>query len=114
MSEEIRFEIPDDVDEDDFESYFQNNIDEISQALDQSAYEHDERSQVDEIEISSIDLSDGAVTIYYDVHISAYHGCRDANYADTDERDITGRRDGRVFFFDKWVYPERRSTFEEF
>lgn len=114
MAEEIRFEIPEWVEEDEFESYFRNNIDDFSEALDHSAYEHDNRSQVDDISVSSIDLSPDSVTISYDVEISAYHGCRDANYADTDERDITGRREGRVFFFDKFVYPERRSTYDEF
>ncbi len=114
MSEEIKFGIPECIKEDEFESYFRDNIDEFSEALDHSAYEHDDRSQVDDISVSSIDLSPDSVTIYYDVEISAYHGCRDANYADTDERDIIGRREGLVFFFDKFVYPERRSTADEF
>lgn len=114
MLEKVQFEIPDEIDEDDFESYFRSNIQGILEALDQSAYEHDERSHVDEIRISSIDLSVDSITVYYDVHISAYHGCRDANYAEIDERDVNGSREGRVFFFDKWIYPERKSTYDEF
>lgn len=114
MPEEIRFEIPEWVEKDKFESYFRENIDDIWEALDHSAYEHDDRSQVDEISVVSIDMCINSITIYYDVEISAYHGCRDANYANTDERYITARREGRVFFFDKFVYPERRSTYDEF
>ncbi|MDR7151659.1 hypothetical protein J2W49_003635 [Hydrogenophaga palleronii] len=114
MTEKIRFEIPDWVDEDDFEKYFKDNIDEYTDALDQSANSHDDRSQVDEITLESIDLYPDSVTVYYNVEISAYHGCRDVNYAETDERDVTGSREGRVFIFDKHVYPAPRTPFEEF
>ena len=114
MRQQIRFEIPDEVDENDFESYFRDHIDEFSEALDHSAYEHDHRSQVEEIELLSIELSPDSVTIYYEVEISAYHGCRDMSYAESVDRDVVARREGRVFFFDEFEYPERRNTYDEF
>lgn len=114
MTEKARFEIPDWVDEADYEKYFEDNVDDYLDALDQSANPHDDRSQVDEITVESIDLYADSVTIYYNVEISAYHGCRNVNYAQTDERDVIGSREGRVFLFEKHIYPEPRTTLEEF
>ena len=46
MKEKARFEMPGWVDEADFEKYFEDNVDEYLDALDQSANPHDDLSQV--------------------------------------------------------------------
>lgn len=114
MSEQIRFEIPEDIEDENLADYIAENMGEYSVALDHSAYGHDERSQVDDISVTSVEIDDDFVTIRYDVDISAYHGCRDVNYAETDEREVTASREGRVLIFDKYVPLPPRSTYDEF
>lgn len=114
--EEVRFEIPEWIDEDEeaFKDYIAENFEEYSAALDYTANDHDDRAVVDEVRVTDVDLNDDSVGISYEVDYSAYHGCKDMSYADTHERFLSGRRDGRVFVFKKFVSPTRRSTFEEF
>ena len=114
MSETLRFEIPEWVEEDNVADYIAENVDKYTDALDHTASEHDERAQVDEISVTNVELTEHGVTIYYDVEFSAYHGCRDMNYAETDDRFITGIREGRILTFEKHIYPPPRSTYEEF
>lgn len=114
MSDEIRFEIPEHIAEEDFADYIANNSDEYYGAFDQTANEHDDRSSVDGINVINVELTEDEVHIEYEVDYSAYHGCRDKNYADTDERELFGTRNGRVITFDKFVFPQKRSTFDEF
>ncbi len=83
-------------------------------AFDLTANEHDDRSQVDDIRVTDVKIDEDSVTINYDVEYSAYHGCRDKNYADSDERELFGERQGRLLIFDSWVRPSRRSTDDEF
>lgn len=114
MPKAVRFEIPVWVEEAKIADYISNNMHEYSDALDKSASEHDDRAEVDEIIVTNVELEEDSVFIYYDVEFSAYYGCRDMNYSDTDEREICGTRKGRVFTFEKYIPPPKRTTFEEF
>lgn len=111
---EIRFEIPEWVQEDEFANYIADNSDEYYAAFDSTANENDDRSQVDNISVINVELHENLVTIYYDVDYSAYHGCRDMNYEDTDEREIVGHREGRIIIFESFSPSPPRSTYEEF
>lgn len=114
--EVVRVEIPDWVEDDDDEiaSYLADNKDDYEDALDQTANIHDDRSQVDDVTVTSVDVTTHTVVVSYDVDFSAYHGCRDLNYADTHDRQIVGRREGRAIIFEKFAPQPPRSTYEEF
>jgi hypothetical protein len=114
--DEIRFEIPEWVEEDEeaLKDYIVDNYEKFADALDYTANDHDDRAVVDEVRITHVDLGEDFVGISYEVDYSAYHGCRDMNYADTHERFVRGRREKREFVFKKFMHPPRRSTFEEF
>jgi hypothetical protein len=112
MSKTFIIEVPDYLEEEQIEGYFRDNIDELRPAMDLEL--EDDRAQIDEIEIENFGLSDDSVHIEYGIQHSAYYGCKDMNYADEDQRVVSGRRNGRSFEFDVFVPPPRRSTFEEY
>lgn len=114
--EEVRVEIPDWVGDDDDEiaSYLADNMDLYEAALDQTANVHDDRSSVDDVSVTNVDVSAHRVVVSYDVDFSAYHGCRDMNYADTHDRELIGRREGRTIIFEKFIPPPPRTTYEEY
>jgi len=111
-SKTLLFEVPDYLEEDEIEQYFRDNVDELMPAFDLEL--DDDRAQVDEVSIENLELSKDRVDIEYLVEYSAYYGCRDMNYADEDQRVVSGIRDGRRFEFEIFVPPPRRSTYEEF
>lgn len=112
MEKVLKISVPDYLDDDQIEEYFRENIDELRPALDLEI--QDDRAQVDEIEIEIFQLTEDSLHIEYVVQYSAYYGCKDMDYADEDQRVVSGRRDGNLFEFDVFVPPPRRSTFEEF
>jgi hypothetical protein len=74
----------------------------------------DDRATVDDVSVEDVELhEDGSVTVHYTVQYSAYHGCRDMNYADDDLRAVTGVRDGGDWVFTVYVSPERLAPNEE-
>ena len=112
MAKVLKISVPDYFDDDQIEEYFRENIDELRSALDLEI--QDDRAQVDEIEIEIFQLTEDSLHIEYVVQYSAYYGCKDMDYADEDQRVVSGRREGSLFEFDVFVPPPRRSTFEEF
>lgn len=114
MTNTIQFELPNSLEEDEFADFITDNIEALYDAMDITANEHDSRSQVDDIRVTNIQLNESHVTINYEVEYSAYHGCRDINYADTDEREAHGERRGNLLIFGKFVPSQLRSTHDEF
>ena len=112
MTKILKIEIPRELCEEEFEDFFRDNLDDLRLALDLEL--EDDRALVDEIEIAEFELTENSVHIEYVVQFSAYYGCRDANYADEDQRAITGRRQGHRFEFDIFVPPPQRDTVDEF
>ncbi len=112
----ILFEIPDSVEASDsaFAKYFAEHVDAYSDALNYSGYGYDERDRVDELVVTSVELTDQSVKVHYQVKLSIYHGCQDVEHSDTEYREVTGKRAGRVFTFEKFAPPTRRTTLEEF
>lgn len=76
--------------------------------------DHDDRAIIYNVVITEIQLSDGDIDIEYDVEFSAYYGCRDQNYADSDSRTINGDRTQAELIFKKFFAPPKRTTFEEY
>lgn len=112
MTKTFIIEVPGYLEEDEIEGYFRDNIDDLRPAMDLEL--EDDRAQVDEIGIENFEMSDDSVHIEYEIQYSAYYGCKDINYADVDQRVVSGRRNGRSFEFNVFVPPPRRSTYEEY
>lgn len=72
-----------------------------------------DREQLDDVTVAHVEVDEGGVHVTYVVHYSAYLGCRDANYADTDHRTVYGIRSGDCWEFDLYVSPPKRYPNEE-
>lgn len=114
MENFITIEVANGFDDEAIKDYFTNNIDDLYDAMDLGVNHHDDRAQVDDIQITEINLTSDTIYIEYSIEYSAYHGCRDAIYVDEDQRSIEGSRIGNKFIFDLFVPPPARSTHEEF
>jgi len=112
MANTFIIEVPGYVEEDEFGSYFRDIIDDLRPAMDLEL--EDDRAQIDEIEIETFALFDDVVHIEYEIRYSAYYGCKDMDYANEDQRVVSGQRTGRSFEFEVFVPSPMRSTFEEF
>lgn len=110
----ITIEVPSGFDDEAIKNYFTDNIENLYDAMDLEVNNLDDRAQVDDIQITEIELTSDTIYIEYNVEYSAYHGCRDANYVDDDQRSIEGSRVGNKFVFDRFVPRPARSTYEEF
>lgn len=114
MDNFITIEVTNCSDDESIKNFFMDNVDGLYDAMDLGVNHFDDRAQVDDVQITEIDLTSDAIYIEFNVEYSAYHGCRDANYVDDDQRSIEGSRVGNKFFFDRFVPPPARSTHEEF
>ncbi|MFA8630553.1 hypothetical protein QT937_017325 [Xanthomonas campestris pv. campestris] len=112
--EEVILRIPKGLSEDGIKSYIEDNIASLYPAMDLIVDDHDDRANLDNVVIKKIHLSESDVDIEYDVEFSAYHGCKDQNYADSDRREINGDRTDSELIFKRFVAPPKRTTFEEF
>ena len=118
MRSKIRLDLPGDWGDEVISSFFKA-IDfelghEIEGAMDLDVSDLDERAWVYEKRIREVELTKDSIFITYELAYDAYHGCRDINYSDTDERHMSGARQGNTFYFDEYIPPPRRTTFEEF
>ncbi len=114
MTNVVRIEIPEDEDID-LVSYFQDLIEsDLSSAIDFGVREFDERAQLDSIECTDVLVNGDEVLLTYQVEFSAYYGCSDMDYCDTDERTVRGRKDGNEWVFPVYVAPPSRTTDEEY
>lgn len=115
MPKQLKIELPSYYNDDEVKEYFRSNVEDLYSAMDlEIGQDEDSRLQIDEIEIEDIELSADCIFINYSIEFSAYYGCDDANFADSDHRTFGGTRVGSTFTFDEHVYPERRSTIDEF
>lgn len=116
MSAPISIEIPEYIHEDDWKEHLQKRIEELKSALDLSVGvdPDDPRLEIHEIEIDSLEIYEDEVFIHYSVHWSIYYGCEDQNNAGRENGSVSADRDGNVLTFEPHVYPERRSTLDEF
>ncbi|PWK38679.1 hypothetical protein [Cupriavidus plantarum] len=115
----VEIPIPDPEDEPDLRSYINQFItDEIGSlygelvpALDLDV--GDERATIDDIEVDDVEVHGDKIIVYYTIQYSAHYGCSDIDYAEDDQRKITGVRDGENWVFDWYVSPERLAPNEE-
>lgn len=116
MSDPIVFMIPSDLPEDEWKEYLQDNINEFEDALDKSAgvEPHDPRLNIHGITIESVTIRDDEVFIDYSVNWSIYYGCDDQNSSGDEENSVSAARRGNVLTFERHVYPEPRSTSDEY
>ncbi|APP83836.1 hypothetical protein ABQZ99_015060 [Xanthomonas hortorum pv. vitians] len=112
--EKVILRIPKGLSENEIKSYIAENITSLYPAMDLIVDDHDDRANLDDVVIKEIHLSESDVDIEYDVEFSAYHGCKDQNYADSDQREINGDRTESELIFKKFIAPQKRTTFEEF
>ena len=99
----------------DLKDYFQDLVaEEFGVALDTDVWEQDDRAQHLETEIDNVELQGDSIIVYYSVTFDAYYGCRDQNYAGSDERHVAGTRVGDNWVFPAYVPRQRLDTFEEF
>jgi len=85
----------------------------LAPALDEDVWELDDRAQWIETEITHVENQGASVFVTYSVTFDAYYGCRDQNYAGTDERHLTGTRSDDHWAFPLYTRRERRSTVDE-
>ncbi len=105
----------DNIDWPDGVRYFRDYLEILEEAFDLRVDDSDPRTSYLSHEIRSVTLhSDGSVTLDYEVTTDTYYGCRDIDSLDYLDRAIHGRLSGDYWEFDKCVYPEPRSTVEEF
>lgn len=115
----IRIPIPDDTSKDALKDYFRPLVEdshegrsgELRPAMNLDLI--DDRATVDQITLETVEASDDEVHVGFSFEFSAYHGCRDLNYQDSDWRGITGTRDGSDWVFPVYVSPEPLAPNEE-
>ncbi len=96
-------------------SYFSEYLEDLEEAFDLRVDDSDPRTSYLSHEIQSVTLySDGSVALDYEVTTDTYYGCKDIDSLDYLYRAICGRPSGDYWEFDKCIYPEPRSTVEEF
>ena len=114
MNEFLIVELADYLNDDEIKNYLISNVDELYPAMDLEVDDSDDRAQLDEVTITQIDLTYDSIQIEFDVEYSAYHGCKDMSYSDSDSRSIAGERKGNKLIFKKFIPSPRRTTHEEF
>jgi hypothetical protein len=87
-------------------------IDELQAAFDLDL--DDERATLDECRVQKVTLAGCNVKISYWYSYSAYYGCKDMDYANDNDGEVTGRVEGDEWIFEAHVPEPPRSTFEEF
>jgi hypothetical protein len=114
MDEFVIVELPDHLNDDEIKEYLITNVKDLYQAMDLEVDDFDDRALLDWVTITQIDLTSDSIHIEFDVEYSAYHGCKDQNYSDSDARAIAGERKGKKLIFDKYIAPPKRTTYDEF
>jgi hypothetical protein len=113
MQVEILVEIPDD--ETDLVDYFQNQLDsDFRDALDFDVIAQGDRVVLDEVKITTVALTNFEIEVEYELEFSAYLGCRDANWADTESSSVAGIKRDETWVFERHIPWEPRSTLDEF
>lgn len=87
------------------------HIETLQRAFDMDV--QDERANIDEVKVDDVDLDGDAVVIHFTYHFSAYYGCRDQNYADSESGIAVGKVVGKTWTFDPYIPPPRLYPNEE-
>lgn len=119
MPSVIRIPIPEDFSEDALQDYFRPLVEdshegrpgELRSAMNLDLI--DDRAAVDQITLETVEVVGEEVHVGFSFEFSAYHGCRDMNYQDSDWGNITGIRDGSDWVFPVYVSPEPLAPNEE-
>ncbi|UUE95062.1 DUF2771 domain-containing protein [Comamonas thiooxydans] len=116
MTAAIRIEIPKEIHEDDWKDHLQRRINEFRSALDLSVGvdPDDHRLEIHGLEIDSLEIHEDEVFINYNVNWSVYYGCDNQDAAGDEQNFVSAERNGHVLTFQPHVYPERRSTLDEY
>lgn len=95
--------------------YLNENIEDIQQALSFSQCDQNDRVELGEVSVRSVNfLKDGLVEVEYEYEWSYFTGCKDINDAGIGVETIHGRLVDGKLEFDVWIPPDPRSTDEEF
>jgi hypothetical protein len=114
MNEPVYVSLPEDTSNESLRSHFQQQLHELKPALDDQVEDSDPRAVVDNIEIVAVYRTGQDVQIDYIVHFSAYYGCDDRNYVDSDERSVNGIIGDDWLVLESFVPRLPRDTYEEF
>ncbi|HSV34669.1 MAG TPA: hypothetical protein VLI46_03885 [Ramlibacter sp.] len=99
----------------DLVDYFQDLVaTDLAPALDTDVWEIDMRANAYNTEITNVESEGDNIVVYYDVEFDAHYGCRDQNWAGSDERHIAGTRVGDSWVFPRYVHRVPRDTVDEF
>lgn len=111
----VTIDVPEDfVENDEISEYLMACVDELMPAFDlDHGRPDDSRIQLDDVSIDDIELS-STIRIIFTAQWSANYGCTDANFETEEQRHVSGERQGNRFTFHEFVYPEPRSTWEEY
>lgn len=94
--------------------YVESKKDSLAPALDLTVPTHDRRILLDGWAIVGAEVSDEGIEVQYEVNFSAYMGCRDHSWEDTEVRSAVGNRVDSQWVFEVYEPPEARSTIDEF
>ena len=90
------------------------NIEEIYPALTFPEQDQNERVQIDDVSVNSVEIhDDGTLEIEYEYSWSFYAGCKDINASGIEQEAVKARLVGGVIEFDVLERPEPRSTSDE-
>jgi hypothetical protein len=92
---------------DDEQSGFRN-------ALDLDVSHVDMRAEAYGVRIINVDLHENTISVHYEVDYSIYHGCKDMDNDDSEDRFVSGVRTAKGSEYDEFVPHPGRTTFDEF
>lgn len=99
----------------DLVDYFNEQLDsDFRDTLDFDVVAQRDRAQLDDYCVTGVDLRDGEVEVEYEFEFSAYLGCRDANWGDTESSSVVGHEENGEWVFDRHIPWQPRSTDDEF
>ena len=114
METKLTIELPDNLNEEELKDYIRANIEDLYPAMDLEVTDFDDRSVLDDVTIIEINLGSESICVEFEVEYSAYHGCKDQNYSDSDLREIEGDRIGNILIFEKFTPRPEHTTYDEF
>ncbi|MFO0999809.1 MAG: hypothetical protein U0936_05710 [Planctomycetaceae bacterium] len=87
---------------------------ELEPVIDLDVSDFDSKAKIDSCEVISVQTSENAIEICYELKFSASYTCTDIEFAGTHQRILRGVRDGDFWVFESCPSFESRSTVDEF
>lgn len=105
---------PDDKEE--LVDHFNFYLEELSAAIDPDLSHIDNRAELLETTVSTVDWDQGAgsIELHLELEYSCYYGCKDIDGGGVDEQSIAGVIRGQFVEFEPYTPVEQRSTYEEY